>query len=160
MQFSLIQRLRGTRDPTRLGRSSTSTSSSGSKSSSSRTAREISRLSFEARPFVMNGDVAGANDHLSHHQLQLGERLYPRVHSLQPSLAGKITGMLLELSPAQLLLLLASEDSLRLRVEEAVDIIYRHANEQGSSSQGAAPIPVASGSSANAGNPGVAGGSS
>ena len=57
------------------------------------------------------------------------------------------------------MLLLASEDSLRLRVEEAVDIIYRHANEQGSS-QGAAPIPVASGSSSNAGNPGVAGGSS
>ena len=56
MQFSLIQRLRGTRDPTRLGRSSTSTSGSGSKSSS-RTAREISRLSFDARPFVMNGKL-------------------------------------------------------------------------------------------------------
>jgi E3 ubiquitin-protein ligase EDD1 len=53
MQFSLIQRLRGTRDPSRLGRSSSSTS--GSKSSSSRTAREISRLSFDARSFVMNG---------------------------------------------------------------------------------------------------------
>ena len=56
----------------------------------------------------------------------MGERLYPRVHSLQPSMAGKITGMLLELSPAQTLLLMASEDSLRVRVEEAVDIIYRH----------------------------------
>ena len=55
MQFSLIQRLRGTRDPSRLGRSSSSTSGSGSKSSSSRTAREISRLSFDARSFVMNG---------------------------------------------------------------------------------------------------------
>ena len=33
------------------------------------------------------------------------------------------TGMLLELSPAHLLLLLATEDSLRDRVEEAVDII-------------------------------------
>ena len=109
---------------------------------------------------IFSGDVAVPDVNLNHHQMQLGERLYPRVHSLQPSLAGKITGMLLELSPAQLLLLLASEDSLRLRVEEAVDIIYRHANEQGSSSQGAAPIPVASGSSANAGNPGVAGGSS
>ena len=41
-------------------------------------------------------------------------------------MAGKITGMLLELSPAQTLLLMASEDSLRVRVEEAVDIIYRH----------------------------------
>lgn len=56
MQFSLIQRLRGTRDPSRLGRSSSSTSGSGSKSSSSRTAREISRLSFDARSFVMNGN--------------------------------------------------------------------------------------------------------
>ena len=33
--------------------------------------------------------------------------------------------MLLELAPAQLLLLLASEDTLRSRVDEAVDIIYR-----------------------------------
>ena len=58
MQFSLIQRLRGTRDPSRLGRSSSSTSGSGSKSSSSRTAREISRLSFDARSFVMNGNLS------------------------------------------------------------------------------------------------------
>ena len=57
MQFSLIQRLRGTRDPTRIGRSSTSTS--GSKSSSSSSRREISRnLSFEARAFVMNGKTS------------------------------------------------------------------------------------------------------
>ena len=41
----------------------------------------------------------------------------------RPSLASKITGMLLELTPANLLLLLATEDSLRERVEEAVDII-------------------------------------
>ena len=39
------------------------------------------------------------------------------------SLASKITGMLAELSPAQLLLLTASDESLRLRVEEAVDLI-------------------------------------
>lgn len=34
--------------------------------------------------------------------------------------------MLLELSPAQLLLLLASEDSLRARVEEAMDLLIAH----------------------------------
>lgn len=39
------------------------------------------------------------------------------------SLTSKITGMLLELSPAQLLLLLASEDTLRQRVEEAVELL-------------------------------------
>ena len=43
---------------------------------------------------------------LSHHHQQLGERLFPRVQALRPTLASKITGMLLELSPAQLLLLL------------------------------------------------------
>lgn len=34
--------------------------------------------------------------------------------------------MLLELSPAQLLLLLASEDSLRARVEEAMELLITH----------------------------------
>ena len=34
--------------------------------------------------------------------------------------------MLLELSPAQLVLLLASEEALRQRVDEAVDIIMNH----------------------------------
>jgi len=110
MQLSLIQRLRGNRGAR--------TAHSKSRSST----RESARLSYDARPFYMNGE-GGSNDHLSNHQQQLGERLFPRVQSLRPSLASKITGMLLELSPANLLLLLATEDSLRERVEEAVDII-------------------------------------
>lgn len=48
---------------------------------------------------------------------------YFPILSLFQSLASKITGMLLELSPAQLLLLLASEDTLRQRVEEAVELL-------------------------------------
>merc|ERR1719147_532971 len=115
MQLSLIQRLRGSRDARDR--------SSRSSHSKSRSTRDTTRnLSYEARPFYFNGE-GGSNDHLSHHQQQLGDRLFPRVQSLRPSLASKITGMLLELTPAQLLLLLASEDSLRQRVEEAVDII-------------------------------------
>jgi len=39
------------------------------------------------------------------------------------SLAAKITGMLLELGSSQLLTLLASDDQLRQRIDEAVDII-------------------------------------
>lgn len=38
--------------------------------------------------------------------------------------------MLLELSAAQLLLLLASEDSLRAKVEEAVELILAHGHGQ------------------------------
>ena len=61
MQFSLLQRLRGQRDPARLGRSSSSSSASGSApggGSKSRTGRDVSRpLSYDARPFVMNGNI-------------------------------------------------------------------------------------------------------
>ena len=77
--------------------------------------------------YISTGD-GSSNTHLNSHQQQLGERLYPRVQTLQPSLAGKITGMLLELSPAQLLLLLASEDSLRQKVEEVNELASRQVN--------------------------------
>ena len=138
MQLSLIQRLRGTREA-RSGRISLSGSGSSSKVSSAVRSREVSRsLSYEARPFVMNDDLQGSNEHLTQHQIQMGERLHPRVSAIQPSMAGKITGMLLELSPAQTLLLMASEDSLRVRVEEAVDIIYRH-GQHGAQAEGGQP---------------------
>lgn len=52
--------------------------------------------------------------------------LRPAVFSSRQAFASKITGMLLELSPAQLLLLLASEDSLRARVEEAMELLIAH----------------------------------
>jgi E3 ubiquitin-protein ligase EDD1 len=91
-------------------------------------------LSADARPFYPSGNNAdanlqqlappgGSNDHLTPHQQQLGERLYFKVHALRPNLASKITGMLLELSPSHLLVLLASEDALRAKVEEAADLV-------------------------------------
>lgn len=75
-----------------------------------------------------NDQPTSENDSSSNYRRQLGERLYPKVRDLQPSMAAKITGMLLELSPAQLLLLLASEESLRQRVDEAMEIILSHNN--------------------------------
>jgi len=51
------------------------------------------------------------------------------VHALRPALAEKITGMLLELSPAQLLMLLASDDALRQKVEEAFELIHSHTQD-------------------------------
>ena len=86
--------------------------------------RDRRTLNYEARPFQPEGELPSSqNDHLSPHIFQLGERLYPRVAALRPTLAGKITGMLLELSRAQLLMLLASEESLEQRVNEAVAVI-------------------------------------
>lgn len=43
--------------------------------------------------------------------------------TLNQNLASKITGMLLELGPPQLLALLTSEDQLRQRIDEAVELI-------------------------------------
>ncbi|XP_033120550.1 polyadenylate-binding protein 4-like isoform X2 [Anneissia japonica] len=62
----------------------------------------------------------------------LGERLY---HIIQPShgdLAGKITGMLLEIDNAELLHMLESRDSLSAKVDEAVIVLKAHqAKESG-----------------------------
>ena len=53
----------------------------------------------------------------------IGEALYPLIHQQQPVLAGKITGMLLELDNAELLLLLESPDSLSGKIEEAMQVL-------------------------------------
>lgn len=48
--------------------------------------------------------------------LCIGERLYPLIHAMHPSLAGKITGMLLEIDNSELLLMLESPESLHSKV--------------------------------------------
>ena len=54
-----------------------------------------------------------------HEQKQmLGERLFPLVQRIHPELAGKITGMLLEIDNADLLDMLESQESLKLKVRE------------------------------------------
>ncbi|KAF7653699.1 hypothetical protein LDENG_00079660 [Lucifuga dentata] len=47
----------------------------------------------------------------------LGERLYPLIHALHPNLAGKITGMLLEIDNSELLHMLESPESLHSKVQ-------------------------------------------
>ena len=46
----------------------------------------------------------------------LGERLFPLIHRLDPHLAGKITGMLLEIDNAELLHMLEDHNSLKEKV--------------------------------------------
>ncbi|XP_023669139.1 embryonic polyadenylate-binding protein B-like isoform X6 [Paramormyrops kingsleyae] len=56
----------------------------------------------------------------------LGERLYPLIQALHPSLAGKITGMLLEIDNSELLHMLESPESLHSKVDEAVAVLQAH----------------------------------
>ena len=57
------------------------------------------------------------------------ERLYPLIHQLQPVLAGKITGMLLEFENTELLNLLESPKDLKKRVNEAIEVLNAHSKQ-------------------------------
>uniref|UniRef100_A0A8B9H375 Polyadenylate-binding protein n=1 Tax=Astyanax mexicanus TaxID=7994 RepID=A0A8B9H375_ASTMX len=56
----------------------------------------------------------------------LGERLFPLIQNMHPTLAGKITGMLLEIDNSELLHMLESPESLRSKVDEAVAVLQAH----------------------------------
>ncbi|XP_063288355.1 LOW QUALITY PROTEIN: polyadenylate-binding protein 1-like [Pelobates fuscus] len=56
----------------------------------------------------------------------LGERLFPLIQAMHPNLAGKITGMLLEIDNSELLHMLESPESLRSKVDEAVAVLQAH----------------------------------
>jgi len=53
----------------------------------------------------------------------LGEKLFPAISKFQPELAGKITGMMLEMDNSELLILLESESQLKFKVEEAMSVL-------------------------------------
>ncbi|XP_011188197.2 E3 ubiquitin-protein ligase hyd isoform X1 [Zeugodacus cucurbitae] len=128
--FSSILRNRGvsSRDPPSLQRRT-----AGNKIFW-RTSRERKLLNYDARPYVPAANhtdgTAEPNEHLSVHLQQLGERLFPKICSINATNASKITGMLLEIPTPQLLSILSSEDSLRQKVNEALDVItYKQKSE-------------------------------
>lgn len=54
---------------------------------------------------------------------QLGERLYAHNFRLHPELAGKLTGMMLELPNSEILSLLESDEKLKMKIQEAVKVL-------------------------------------
>ena len=53
----------------------------------------------------------------------LGEALYPQIHASEPELAGKITGMLLEMDDSELIQLIGDQAALNEKVSEAKDVL-------------------------------------
>ncbi|XP_030590696.1 polyadenylate-binding protein 1-like isoform X1 [Archocentrus centrarchus] len=81
-------------------------------------------------PEPLTASVLAAAPLMDQKQL-LGERLYPLIHALHPNLAGKITGMLLEIDNSELLHMLESPESLHAKVDEAIAVLQAHqAKEQ------------------------------
>uniref|UniRef100_A0A8C9WEB2 Polyadenylate-binding protein n=1 Tax=Scleropages formosus TaxID=113540 RepID=A0A8C9WEB2_SCLFO len=78
----------------------------------------------------------------------LGERLFPLIQAMHPGLAGKITGMLLEIDNSELLHMLESHESLRSKVEEAVAVLQAHQAKKDATQKvgvmAAAPAPATS----------------
>jgi len=67
----------------------------------------------------------------------LGERLFPLIQQSHSELAGKITGMLLEMDNSELLHLLEDGNALNAKVSEAVKVLEEHSRSTGQPMQSA-----------------------
>uniref|UniRef100_A0AAX7TMM6 Polyadenylate-binding protein n=1 Tax=Astatotilapia calliptera TaxID=8154 RepID=A0AAX7TMM6_ASTCA len=74
-------------------------------------------------PELLTASVLAAAPPMDQKQL-LGERLYPLIHTLHPNLAGKITGMLLEIDNSELLHMLESPESLHAKATAVQQLFY------------------------------------
>ncbi|EAU35591.1 polyadenylate-binding protein [Aspergillus terreus NIH2624] len=71
----------------------------------------------------------------------LGEALYPKIQAQQPELAGKITGMLLEMDNTELLSLLEDDEALRAKVDEALSVYDEYMKNKGTEGEAAGEAP-------------------
>ncbi|XAR72917.1 hypothetical protein NMG60_11019723 [Bertholletia excelsa] len=70
-----------------------------------------------------------ANASPAEQRTMLGENLYPLVEQLEPELAAKVTGMLLEMDQTEVLHLLESPEALKAKVAEAIEVL-RNVHQQ------------------------------
>jgi len=64
--------------------------------------------------------------HPNDQKQMLGERLFPLIQEKHSSVAGKVTGMLLEMDNAEILHLLEDRELLSSRIDEAVAVLTMH----------------------------------
>jgi len=57
--------------------------------------------------------------------------LFPKIQVIQPELAGKITGMLLEMDNMELVNLVEDESALRAKVDEALTVYDEYVKTKG-----------------------------
>ncbi|KAK6121421.1 hypothetical protein DH2020_044846 [Rehmannia glutinosa] len=74
-----------------------------------------------------------ANASPNEQRTMLGENLYPLVEQLEPEMAAKVTGMLLEMDQTEVLHLLESPEALKAKVSEAMDVLRNVSQQQAGS---------------------------
>ncbi|BGP57241.1 hypothetical protein JCM8202_002083 [Rhodotorula sphaerocarpa] len=84
----------------------------------------------EAKPSSGLTAAMLANAGPAEQKQMLGEALYPRIHETQPELAGKLTGMLIEMDSSEVLYLLENDEAMAAKVQEALDVLAEYSARQ------------------------------
>jgi polyadenylate-binding protein len=88
-----------------------------------------------ASPIALLQAQLAANTNPSAQKQILGENLFPKIQVIKPDLAGKITGMLLEMDNTELIHLLEDDGALRAKVDEALAVYDEYLKTQGGEGQ-------------------------
>ncbi|KAK3945633.1 Polyadenylate-binding protein, cytoplasmic and nuclear [Diplogelasinospora grovesii] len=78
---------------------------------------------------LLQSQLASTNNPQQQKQI-LGENLFPKIQAIQPDLAGKITGMLLEMDNAELVNLFEDDGALHAKVNEAMAVYDEYLKTQ------------------------------
>ncbi len=103
---------------------SSASSSKSTTSTSAETPTLTSTRMYSVKTFRSPTVLAQAS--AADQKQMLGERLFPLIQQTHPDLAGKITGMMLEMDNAQIIHLLEFREALAAKVDEAVSVLYAH----------------------------------
>lgn len=103
---------------------------------------EACNLSVDAPPYIAGSSGSELDDFPSEedlmenpvpvHKRELGRRIYKKVNAIFPEHVSKVTGMLLELTPTQLIYLLTHDEPFKDKVNEAVDILTAQTRQDSS----------------------------
>ncbi|KAJ1309762.1 hypothetical protein OPQ81_006528 [Rhizoctonia solani] len=98
------------------------------RNQSARPAGQATSAATPETSSVLTSQALAAASPMEQKQM-LGEMIYLQIHQTEPELAGKITGMLLEMDNSELLHLLDTPDAMHAKVQEAIAVLNDFSNK-------------------------------